>query len=147
MSHLTRSALPDLLARIDLFAGLPEAVIADLVASGSTLRTPAGHPVVTQGDEDAGLQVVLAGTVVVEVGGVRRAGELGPGDYFGEISVIDGGGRSATLTAGEDGVETFAISPLTFWPLVDRHASLRRSLLKGLCARIRALDAEANATC
>ncbi len=143
----TRSALPDLLKDIDLFSGLSEAVIADLVASGSTIRTPAGHAVVTQGNEDAGLQVILAGTVVVDVGGVRREGTLGPGDYFGEISVIDGGRRSATLTAGEEGLETFAISPLTFWPLIDRHASLRRSLMKALCARIRALDVEAAATC
>jgi CRP-like cAMP-binding protein len=147
MTHATRSTLADLLKGIDLFAGLPEAVIADLVASGSTIRTPAGHAVVTEGNEDAGLQVVLAGTVLVDVGGVRREGALGPGDYFGEISVIDGGRRSATLTAGEEGVETFAISPLTFWPLIDRHASLRRSLLRALCARIRALDVEANATC
>lgn len=147
MSHLTRSALPELLKEIDLFAGLPDAVVADLVASGSTIRTPAGHAVVTQGDEDAGLQVVLDGSVVVDVGGVRREGSLGPGDYFGEISVIDGGRRSATLTAGDEGLETFAISPLTLWPLIDRHASLRRSLLKALCARIRALDVEANATC
>lgn len=147
MSHLTRSALPDLLKAIDLFAGLPDTVLADLVASGSIIRTPGGHAVVSQGDEDAGLQVILDGTVVVDVGGVRREGVLGPGDYFGEISLVDGGRRSATLTAGDEGVETFAISPLTFWPLIDRHASLRRSLLKGLCARIRALDVEANATC
>ena len=145
--YATRSALSDLLKEIDLFSGLPEAVIADLVASGSTIHTPGGHAVVRQGEGDSGLQVVLQGTATIDVGGVRRDGALGPGDYFGEISVIDGGRRSATITAGEDGLETFAVSPLTFWPLIDRHASLRRCLMKALCARIRALDVEASATC
>ncbi|MDF2094007.1 cyclic nucleotide-binding domain-containing protein [Knoellia sp. 3-2P3] len=140
-------ALPEMLKGIDLFAELPDEVILELVEAGSTIRTPGGHAVVRQGESDSGLQVVLEGTATVDVGGVRRDGTLGPGDYFGEISVIDGGSRSATITAGEDGLETFAVSPLTFWPLIDRHASLRRCLMKALCARIRALDVEASATC
>jgi CRP-like cAMP-binding protein len=72
---------------------------------------------------------------------VTRGDALGPGDYFGEISVIDGLGRSATLTAGEEGLETFTISPLNFWPLVDRHPTMAHTLLRALSARIRELDA------
>jgi len=144
MSH---QSLPEMLKGIDLFAGLPDDVLSDLVEAGATIHTPGGRAVVSQGSDDAGLRVVLKGSAVVEVNGTRRAGELGPGDYFGEISLLDGGQRSATITAGDEGLETFAVSPLTFWPLIDRHASLRRSLMKALCGRIRALDVEANATC
>jgi CRP/FNR family transcriptional regulator, cyclic AMP receptor protein len=140
-------ALPEMLKGIDLFAELPDEVILELVEAGSTIHTPGGHTVVRQGESDSGLQVVLHGTATVEVGGIRREGALRPGDYFGEISMIDGRGRSATITAGEEGLETFAVSTLTFWPLIDRHAHLRRSLMKALCARIRALDVEASATC
>jgi CRP-like cAMP-binding protein len=146
MAH-AHPALPQMLKGIDLFAELPEEVVLELVAAGSTIHTPGGHTVVRQGEADSSLQVVLQGTATVDVGGVRRDGALGPGDYFGEISLIDGGSRSATITAGEEGLETFAVSPLAFWPLIDRHASLRRGLMKALCARIRALDVEANATC
>ncbi|HEY7720785.1 MAG TPA: cyclic nucleotide-binding domain-containing protein [Pedococcus sp.] len=144
MSH---PSLPEMLKGIDLFAGVPESVLSDLVEAGATIHTPGGRAVVTQGSDDAGLRVVLKGSAVVEVNGTRRGGELGPGDYFGEISVVDGAGRSATIIAGETGLETFAVSPLSFWPLVDRHEALRRSLLKALCARIRSLDVAASATC
>jgi CRP-like cAMP-binding protein len=144
MSH---HSLPELLKGIDLFAGLPDDVLSDLVEAGATIHTPGGRAVVTQGSDDAGLRVVLEGSAVVEVNGARRDGELGPGDYFGEISAIDGAGRSATIIAGEAGLETFAVSPLHLWPLIDRHEALRRSLLKALCARIRSLDVVASATC
>jgi CRP-like cAMP-binding protein len=138
MAHRT---LTESLADIDLFSGLPDQVISDLIQAGSTIHTPAGHTAVCQGSSDAGLQVVLQGTALVEVNGKRRGDPLGPGDYFGEISVIDGLGRSATLTAGEEGLETFTISPLNFWPLVDRHPTMAHSLLRALTARIRQLDA------
>ena len=69
---------------------------------------------------------------------------MGPGSYFGEISVIDGAGRSATITAGDEGLKTFTISPLNFMQLVDRHPALARSLLKELCARVRSLERPAD---
>jgi CRP/FNR family transcriptional regulator, cyclic AMP receptor protein len=137
MAHQT---LTESITDIDLFAGLPDEVISDLVEAGSTMHTPAGHTAVCQGSSDAGLQVVLKGSATVQVNGVTRGSPLGPGDYFGEISVIDGLGRSATLTAGEDGLDTFTISPLNFWPLIDRHPTMAHTLLRALTARIRELD-------
>ena len=137
---MTFQTLPQTLARIDLFAGLPENVIADLVSAGATFTTPPGGTAVTQGSADAGLQVVLEGSAEVEVGGAPRAA-IEAGGYFGEISVIDGQGRSATITAGDQGLKTFAISPVNFSRLLDEHPALARSLLRVLCARIRSLEA------
>ncbi|MDX6297784.1 MAG: family transcriptional regulator, cyclic receptor protein [Nocardioidaceae bacterium] len=137
---MTYQTLPKMLAGIDLFSGVPDSVLSDLVSVGTTHSTSAGHTVVAQGSTDAGLQVVLEGSADVEVNGVRRP-EILPGGYFGEISVIDGAGRSATLTAGKDGLKTFAISPVNFSPLIDKHPELARSLLKALCARLRAVEA------
>ncbi len=132
--------LPEILADMELFSGVPAEVISDLIDAGATIHTPAGRTVVTQGSADSGLQVVLKGNAHVEVNGVRRS-DVGPGDYFGEISLIDGGPRSATLVAGEGGLDTFAIAPLKFSPLIDRHPILARALLRCLCARIRNLEA------
>lgn len=131
-------SLSNALASIDLFSGLPERVLDEVVSAGTTLTFRAGSTVVTQGSSDAGLQVVLEGSADVDVNGVARA-PIEPGGYFGEISLIDGGPRSATLTAGSDGLKTFAISALNFSPLIDKHPALARALLKVLCARIRAL--------
>lgn len=133
-------SLTRVLGQLDLFAGVPDDVLSDLVAAGSTRTTPAGGVVATQGSSDAGLSVVLEGSVDVEVNGESRP-PIGEGGYFGEISLIDGHGRSANVTAGADGVKTFAISQLNFSPLIDKHSSLARALLKALCGRIRALEA------
>jgi CRP-like cAMP-binding protein len=137
MSH---PSLHDLLASLDLFAGVPEEVLEDVIGAGATIHTPAGKEVVTQGAADAGLHVVLKGGATITVNG-REHGRVSPGDYFGEISLIDGLERSATLTAEEGGLDTFAISPWKFSPLIDQHPPLARSLLRCLTRRIRDLEA------
>jgi CRP/FNR family cyclic AMP-dependent transcriptional regulator len=131
--------LPSTLAKIDLFSQTSESVLQDIVDAGSIIDTPAGRTVAAQGSSDAGLQVVLEGSADVEVNGISRPAIL-PGAFFGEISMIDGGGRSATVTAGKDGLKTFAISQLSFSPLIDKHPDLARSLLKALCTRLRAVE-------
>ena len=137
---MTYQTLPQILARIDLFSGVPQHVLRDLVESGATFSTPPGGTVVNQDSPDAGLRVILEGTAEVDVGGAERP-TIGAGGYFGEISVIDGAGRSATVTAGQEGLKTFTISPVVFSRLLDEHHELARSVLKALCARIRSLEA------
>ena len=140
---MAHEQLPQMLSKIDLLAGIPKPVIEDLIEAGSIFTIRPGGTVVEQGSTSAGLQVILEGTANVQVGGASRA-PMGPGSYFGEISVIDGAGRSATITAGDEGLKTFTISPLNFMQLVDRHPALARSLLKELCARVRSLERPAD---
>lgn len=135
MSYQARRVLAD----IDLFAGLSQRELSDLVERGTTLTTPPGGTLTEQGSSQTGLQVVLDGTATVYVNGVERA-TLNPGEYFGEISLIDGSPRSATIIAGPDGLRTFALSALAFAPVIDSNPSVAKSLLKGLCARVRSLD-------
>ncbi len=137
---MSQLSLNRALAQTDLFAGVPDEVLADLIAAGTTLKVAPGGRLASQGSSDAGLQVVLEGSVDVEVNGAARPA-IEPGGYFGEISLIDGQGRSANLTAGDAGVTTFALSQLSFSPLIEKHPSLSRALLLVLCRRIRALEA------
>src|SRR5262245_8439065 len=135
---MVHEQLPQFLAKIDLLTAVPEPVIEELIEVGSIYTIRPGGTVVEQDEPSAGLQVILEGTANVEVGGVSK-GSMGPGSYFGEISVIDGQGRSATVKAGDEGLRTFTISPLNFMYLVDRNPLLARALLKSLCSRIRSL--------
>jgi CRP/FNR family cyclic AMP-dependent transcriptional regulator len=134
-------SVPKFLAKIDLFEGLPSAVLSDLANRGTTLTKPAGSHLVEQGSSEAGLQVVLEGSADVSVSGVARK-PLGPGDYFGEVSLIDGLPRSATIVAGPDGVTTFALSALAFAPVVKENPEVAQALLKALTARIRSLESD-----
>jgi CRP/FNR family cyclic AMP-dependent transcriptional regulator len=138
MSH---ESLPRLLAKIDLFEGLPENLLSDLISRGTMLTVPAGRPVVEQGSHDAGLQVVLEGSAEVSVNGAARP-PLARGGYFGEISLIDGLPRSATVAAGPDGLTTFALSSLAFAPVIRENPKVAGALLNALCARIRSLESE-----
>jgi CRP/FNR family cyclic AMP-dependent transcriptional regulator len=136
MSYQARKAL----SKIDLFAGLNEDILEDLVQRGVTFTTNPGHKVVSEGSSDVGLQVILEGTAEITVHGQPRP-PLGPGDYFGEISMIDGSPRSATVISGPDGLKTFALSALAFAPMIER-PEVSRVLLKALCARIRSIQAD-----
>ena len=127
------------LSEIDLFAGLPDDVLADLAGRGASVTTAPGEEVIHEGAADAGLRVILEGNAEVTVHGVKR-GTMGPGQYFGEISLIDGQPRSATLTAGPTGITTYALSPLAFEPVLTSRPEVAVVLLRALCARIRRLE-------
>ncbi|MEV6413136.1 cyclic nucleotide-binding domain-containing protein [Kribbella sp. NPDC051718] len=138
MSH---ESLPHFLAKVDLFAGLSKDTLSELVTRGTTLAIQPGAHATEQGSDDAGLQVVLEGSAEVSVNGVDRA-PLGPGDSFGEISLVDGLPRSATVVAGPDGLTTFALSSLAFMEVVRANPDVAEALLKGLAARVRLLESQ-----
>lgn len=138
MSH---ESLPEFLAKVDLFAGLSKEALSDLIARGTTLSIAPGGHAVEQGSADAGLRVVLEGSAEVTVNQEARE-PLGPGDYFGEISMIDGLPRSATVVAGPDGLTTFALSSLAFTPVVKENPEVAYTLLKSLAARVRSLESQ-----
>jgi CRP/FNR family transcriptional regulator, cyclic AMP receptor protein len=132
-------AVRDAVANVDLFRGLPSSVLDDIISRGTTLRVGPGRVLVQQGAPDSGLQVIIGGSAVVSVNGVERR-TLDEGAYFGEISLIDGAARSATVVAGPEGAHTFAMSPLAFSQVLDDHPEIARLLLKVLTAHIRRLE-------
>lgn len=132
--------LREALTQVDLFSALPDSALDKLVQGGTTLKMHPGHVLVTQGSTDAGFQLVRDGSVVVSVNGVEVATQKA-GGYFGEMSLIDSAARSATVVAGPEGAETFAVSALTFSSLMNDNPQIARALLPVLTARIRSLEA------
>jgi CRP/FNR family cyclic AMP-dependent transcriptional regulator len=82
---------------------------------------------------------VLAGGATVLLDGAQH-GTLGPGDYFGELSLIDGEPRSADIVASADGLTTFAMSKWQFEELLEEHPRIAVPMLHVLTARLRAAE-------
>jgi len=133
-------SLKDSLCAVELFCELPDNLVEEVIARGSTVAVGPGVPVVKQGDPGAGMVMLLEGSADVDVDG-RAVGSLSKGDYFGEMSLIDGSGRTATVTSGPDGLTAFRLSPAAFTDLIDQHPHTAVLLLKGLVTRVRQLEA------
>jgi CRP/FNR family cyclic AMP-dependent transcriptional regulator len=135
-------SLKESLCAVELFCELPDDLVEEVIARGSTVEVGPGVPVVKQGDRGAGMVMLLKGSADVDVDG-RAVGSLSKGDYFGEMSLIDGSGRTATVTSGPDGLTAFRLSPAAFTDLIDQHPHTAVLLLKGLVTRVRQLEARA----
>lgn len=127
------------LRSVPLFEGLSDGELKDVLSRTRVVEHDDGGEILEEGQGAAGFHLVLEGKVtVLQHGGVRRT--LGPGDYFGEISLIDGKPRSATVRP--DGpVKTLSLAAWNFAPLLDAHPSMARKLLLGLCEHLRAAEA------
>ena len=126
-----------LLASIDLFSGLSRDQILKLVDRGRMIPHETGRHLTSEGDHAFALHVIIKGRATVAVAG-SEVRTIGSGDYFGEISMIDGKPRSATLTAIEP-MTTLTISHTEFERLLAEDPDFGRRLLISLCARIRDL--------
>jgi CRP/FNR family transcriptional regulator, cyclic AMP receptor protein len=130
------------LASIDLFQGLSKRDLAKVVKAGRVIELQDGHEVITEGSGAVGLHLITAGKARVTSGGaVRRM--LGVGDYFGEISVIDGQPRSASVEAVGT-LRTFMIHPHVVKTLIEEHPDFARRLLILLCSRLREAEHRAS---
>ena len=134
-------ALRDAVMNVDLFRNLPPAVVDELIGRGTKMQVGPGRVLVQEGAADSGLQLILKGSAIVTVHGEARR-TLTEGEYFGEISLIDGAPRSATVTAGSEGAQVFAVSPLAFSAVLSEHPTIAQTLLLTLAARIRHIESQ-----
>jgi CRP/FNR family transcriptional regulator, cyclic AMP receptor protein len=130
----------ELLQKIPLFAELKPRELEQLSGSFKERTFNAGETVAAEGQEGAGFFVIESGEAVVSVGGDERR-RLGPGDYFGDIALIDQGARTATITAESD-LHTYGLTFWDFRPLVENDARIAWPLLQVMARRLREAEAE-----
>jgi pyruvate,water dikinase len=126
------------LQRVQLFAEMDRRQAEQIARLLKKRHFAKGETVIMEGSGGAAVFVIDTGEAVVSSKGVR-IGTLGPGDHFGEIALIDGGPRSATVTAATD----LVCYGLTFWefrPLVERNGTIAWKLLQALARRLRAAE-------
>lgn len=126
---------PVFLEGVPLFAGLSKKELGKIASSMVDRTWPAGDVITSEGGPSAvSFFVIESGTVRVDVGGQQRR-SLGPGDYFGEISLMGDTDRTATLTA-ETAVHAFGMSPWFFRPFVESNATISFRLLETISKRL-----------
>src|SRR4029453_867133 len=89
----------DALRKVRFFEELTDDDLERVVKVGQRRSFTAGEALVERNSDRGGLYVILSGTAEVEVGGATHT--LGPGDFFGEMALLEHARRSASVTATE----------------------------------------------
>jgi len=126
------------LRRVSLFAECTDGELSRIAAISRTVEVPAGTIVTEIGKPGDSFAFIIDGRVSVETP-AGMAPALGPGDFFGEMSLLDGEPRSATVTATTD-LRLLVIEGTHFWRLLKETPDLVRSVLKVLSRRVRRLE-------
>jgi CRP-like cAMP-binding protein len=128
----------DLLAAVPLFSGCSDDELDQISRLGTVISTTAGAHLTTQGGAGHEFILLRSGTADCVHDGEVVA-RFGPGAYFGELALLDGGTRTATVVATSD-VELLVLSHGEFNDLLDRAPSIARKLLVELAGRQRRAD-------
>ena len=129
----------DSLRKVPLFADLGTRDLKRLADSMSETSFSAGDEVVAQGKSGVGFFVILDGTARVTQDG-EEVGRLAAGDYFGEMALIDGDLRLASVHADSD-LRCALMTTWNFRPFVREHPEIAWSLLTALVRRVREAQA------
>ncbi|MEY2430526.1 MAG: family transcriptional regulator, cyclic receptor protein [Acidimicrobiaceae bacterium] len=126
------------LASVPLFAACSRKDLQRIARASDEVQIPEGRTLMKQGDVGRECFVLVEGKVKVERNG-KRVASLGPGAYFGELSLLDKGPRTATVTA-ESPITVLVLGPREFSGVLDEVPTLAHKLLTALAQRIRELD-------
>jgi CRP/FNR family cyclic AMP-dependent transcriptional regulator len=131
----------DAIQKVPLFAGLPRKEL-ERVADNLAERTfSEGETIATEGESGVGFFVIESGTAKVSQAG-EEIRALGPGDYFGEVALIDKGPRSATVVADSE-LRCHGMTAWEFRPLVQTHPEIAWPMLEALAAKLREAEGRA----
>jgi CRP/FNR family transcriptional regulator, cyclic AMP receptor protein len=138
----TQRQTATVLSTVPLFAGFAKRHLHRLAKQADEVDVDRGERVVEEGMRGETFFVVLAGRAKV-VRGSRKIGEMVPGDFFGELSALDGGPRSASVVA-ETPMRLLRLFRHTLLELLEEEPQLTLRILDGMTRRVR--DAERRAS-
>jgi len=124
----------ELLRRVPLFAALDRGELDEVASSLRERKFSQGEDVLTEGRAGVGFFVIVDGEATVTVRGENRA-RLRPGDYFGEIALITGSERTATVRADSD-MTCLALTAWEFRPIVEQNGTVAWKLLAALAKKL-----------
>jgi len=135
---MAKGSATRMLAGVPLFAGLSTRHLKRIGDLAETADYMAGASLVKEGTEGDAFYVIIEGLAKV-VMGRRTINQLMPGDYFGEISLLDGGVRTASVVS-ETPLKVLMIDRKRFLKLLESESAIAINLLEGLARTIRRTD-------
>jgi CRP-like cAMP-binding protein len=138
----TRRQTADALSRVPMFADFSKRHLDRLSKETDELIFDPGQIIVKEGDLGETLFVVLEGSAKV-MRHKRKVGEVLPGDFFGELSTIDGGPRTATIVA-DTPMRVIRLFRRTLDALIKDEPQVTLKLLDGIVRRLRQVERREN---
>lgn len=132
---MAQDAKIDRLATIPLFTGLRRRELDKIARLCTEIRIPAGRVLCREGEIGHEFFVLEQGAAEVTVGGTPVA-TVGPGDFFGELALLDAGPRNATVTA-KDEVSVLVLSQQEFQALLEEEPIVAVRMLPAIGQRLR----------
>ena len=129
----------DQLRGVSLFAELDDADLSGLAEEFNERSYPAGAAMATEGEGGLVFFIIESGEATVSIGGDEVA-RMGPGEYFGEVALIDKRPRTATVEAVAD-TTCFTLPVWSFRPFVEARPTVAWKLLEALADRLETAQA------
>jgi len=129
------------LQKVVLFSACTDRELAPIVRAMDEVSVGAGKEIVAEGTAGHDFYLIISGGATVSRDGATVA-ELGPGQYFGELALLDGAPRNATVTATEP-TDLLVLGQREFAAVLDSSPGVARKLLTQMAARLRQADAQA----
>ena len=138
---MARDEKIELLRTVPLFGGLRDRELERISALADIIDLPADRTIMTQGERGAEMFVLVTGTAHIDRDGASL-GDRGPGEVLGEIALLDGGPRTATVTLNEAS-RMLVLGRREFHALMDEFPDVRLHVLERVAQRLRSLDHDA----
>ncbi|HYN68788.1 MAG TPA: cyclic nucleotide-binding domain-containing protein [Candidatus Eisenbacteria bacterium] len=129
-----------LLSQVPLFAGVGPEGLEEIAGIAREKDVPAGTVLTHEGRHEGYFFVVIEGIIRIERGG-QTINTLGPGDFLGEIALLDDGPRTATATT-ETPCRLLSLMPEQFHQLMIDLPTVQTALLQSVAQHLRKLDDE-----
>lgn len=131
------------LAQVPIFSGCSKKELQTIARAVRPIEHEAGTVIAQEGEPGAGLFVIDSGSADVTIGG-RKVNHLEAGEFFGEMALLDGGPRTATVTAKTD-ISLFVLTEWVYRGLLSEHPSIAIRTLEAMAGRLRGATKTASA--
>ncbi len=133
-----RNGQVEILKHVSLFAACSDKELRQIASICTPVSVREGTILAKEGSPGREFYAIGDGSAKVSLRGKTLA-MLGPGEFFGEMSLLDSEPRSATVKAETD-MEVYVLEPREFSTLIDQHPAVAKKILKAMAKRLRELE-------